>query len=126
MDSIKPPGSGRPYLEPPKDTRPSSGVAKGGERSGFDAVSETSRAQAGGAAAAPGLAGVVGQYRKADLKDPDKLEAMIQGSVKELIDLGLGGQASLSDTQKAQIGDFIGSDPIMRRQIEKYLERMLP
>jgi hypothetical protein len=66
------------------------------------------------------------QYRKADLKDPAKLEAMIQGSVKELIDAGIGGQTSLSHSQKQHIGDWMGGDPMLRRQIEKYLERVLP
>ncbi|MGH9720240.1 MAG: hypothetical protein ACRD8O_08510 [Bryobacteraceae bacterium] len=77
------------------------------------------------AAPTPGLESVTSRFSKADLNDPAKLETMVRSSVDELINAQFGGQPPLTEAQKAQIGDFMSSDPLIRRQIERYLERVL-
>ena len=118
---IKPPGSGRPFFEPSKDNL---GVDK---KPGDSFVEARRQAETSSSAAVSGggLTGTTPQFRKADLQDKDKLESLIRGSVGELIDSKAGLTGQLADSQKAVLVDFMSGDPTIRRQIERYMEKVL-
>lgn len=68
------------------------------------------------------LPGVAAQFTKADLRDPDSLENALRCSIQEL--LGRDPRP-LSSEQRAALGDWMQNDPLIRRQLERYLEKIL-
>ena len=119
---IKPPGPGKPFFEPGKELGE---IGKKRDDVFAGAVTRPVAGEAETSAPSPGLSGVATRFSKLDLQDPEKLESIIQSSVKELLDTEFGQQFGLSEAQRAQIGNWMGGDPMLRRQIERYLERVL-
>ena len=66
---------------------------------------------------------ITAQFRKADLRDPAKLELLIRGCADELIASARDITGPISDAQRASLVDFMSADPTLRRQIERYLEK---
>jgi hypothetical protein len=59
------------------------------------------------------------------LQDPAKLDVVVRVLVSELIDSGQSATGPLSGTDKESLLDFISGDPLIRRQIETYLQKVL-
>jgi hypothetical protein len=68
---------------------------------------------------------VVAGYTKADLDDNGKLDTLMRGSIRALIDGQSGVTGQLSDAGKQQITDWMMSDPAMSSRIRTFLERIL-
>ena len=117
-NEIKPPGGFGPFIDPAADTS----VDRTGQANfpkAKDAVSSSDSTSA----PLHGLA-VVAQFSKAELQDPEKLEGMVRASVSELVDTqGLTGPLSAADKQS--LVDFLSHDPLVRRQVESYLRKVL-
>jgi hypothetical protein len=69
--------------------------------------------------------GVVGQFSKAALDDPAKLETIVRACVVELIDSTQGVTGALSAVDKQAMAEFLSTDPLLRGQIESYLRKVL-
>jgi hypothetical protein len=113
---INPPGM------PPDSPR---GAADGVGRqiNSFPARSVEREPAAGASQAAP--AGVAGRYTKADLADPKTLESIVLQAIEEMIEAEPGAAARLSAAEKRHVAEFMAGDPAMRRQIERWLEKVL-
>jgi len=116
---IKRPGLGLPPLDRARGPREA-----GKPQADFAAQR---RAQAESSAPVPEssgiLPGVAARFTKADLRDPDSLEAVLQSAIQELL---LRDARPLNDHQRAVLGDWMRNDPLIRRQLERYLEKILP
>jgi hypothetical protein len=69
--------------------------------------------------------GVLTQFSKAALEDPVKLDVMVRACVTELIDSGQSVTGPLSSAGKESVLDFLSGDPLVRRQVEIYLRKVL-
>ena len=67
----------------------------------------------------------VAQLDKTSLQDPAKLDSAVRASISELIDTGKGLTGPLSDREKEFLTDFLAGDPLMRRQVEALLRKVL-
>lgn len=67
----------------------------------------------------------IGQFSKAELQDPDKLDGLVRASVSELIDSFQSFTGPLSAPEKQSLVDFLSQDPIVRRQVESYLRKVV-
>jgi hypothetical protein len=72
----------------------------------------------------PGLQAVT-QLNKAIFQDPGKLDAAVHSCVSELIDSGNSITGPLSTSDKQFLTDFLSGDPLMRRQVEGFLRKVL-
>ncbi len=115
INNIKPPGDSDPYLSP--DEQP----VNGKRDSRF--TEATSKPEASDPAAAS--LGVIGQFSRNALDDPNKLETMVRASVSELVEANQNVTGPLSDEQKQSLVNFLSEDPLMRRQVETYLRKAL-
>lgn len=118
MDDVKPPG-GNPGIrdclpDTPAEPKASGGFAAKDKLQSFGAA-EPQR---------PTLA-VASQFTRTALEDPAKLNDMVRASVSELIDSGDTITGSLSAAQKGSLVDFLSEDPLLRRQIETYLRKVV-
>jgi hypothetical protein len=68
---------------------------------------------------------IAGEYRRADLGNPEKLERMVRESARELVAGNTALAAGLSEQQKEHITEFLSADPSMRKQLEQYLAKVL-
>ena len=118
IDDIKPPGAYRPL-----DSDAEAPVAPQ-RRGGFSNGESEVRAP-DSAGAAPHVAGVAAQFSRAALQDPAKLDGMVRAFASELIDAGRGVTGALSGADRESLLDFVAHDPLMRRQIETYLQKVL-
>lgn len=116
---IKRPGGGIPPFDPVRENRETQKV-----KSDFAPLTRLTDASLTPAIDAPagGLGEVTDQFSKADLKNPQTLELALRGSIDELI---RRDPHTLTDEQRANIGDWMQADPAVRKQIEKYLEKVL-
>jgi hypothetical protein len=67
----------------------------------------------------------VAQFNRAALDDPAKMDVMVRASVSELIDARLNVTGPLSGPDKQSLVDFLSGDPLVRRQVESYLRKVL-
>jgi hypothetical protein len=114
IDDIKPPGGYRP-LDTPAETPVA--TTRG---SNFG-----SGVRASGSTDTPRTLGVVAQFSRSALDDSAKLQGVVRAVASELIDSGQSVTGTLSGTDKESLLDFISQDPLMRRQIEAYLRKVL-
>jgi hypothetical protein len=118
INDIKPPGGQDSYVGP--DDQP-----VGRKRDSRFAESK-SKLEASEPAEATGPSlGVVAQFRRAALEDPAKLDTMVRASVSELIDSGQNVTGPLSGPEKQSLVNFLSGDPVVRRQVETYLRKVL-
>jgi len=65
------------------------------------------------------------EYSRSDLARPDRLEAMLRSSARELVERNAGAARMLSDGQKDQVVERLAGDPVMRKRLEQYLSKVL-
>lgn len=68
---------------------------------------------------------VISQFKRSELEDPKKLDSMVRACVSELVESEQHLTGPLSAADKQALTDFLSSDPLMRRQIETYLRKVL-
>jgi len=117
IDNIKPPGGPGPFADPSAEM-PS-------ERKGNFADVKDSLPAAGFDPPAPAGLGALSQFSRSSLEDPEKRQAMVRACVSELIDSDRTVTGPLSDAEKQSLLDFLSSDPLLRNQIENYLQKVL-
>jgi len=119
IDNIKPPAGPGPSADPSAET---SSLPAG--KGGF--ADATGKLQTSGSAPpeTSGM-GVVSQFSRAAFEDPDKRQAMVRACVSELIDSGRSLTGQLSGAQKETLLNFLSQDPLVRTQIETYLQKVL-
>jgi hypothetical protein len=117
INNIKPPGGYDPPTGP--DEQPVAGK-RDVSFPAKDKVESSDPAEA----ARPTL-GVVAQFSRTELDDPAKIDGMVRASVSELVDSGLNVTGPLSGPEKQSLVDFLSSDPLVRRQVESYLRKVL-
>lgn len=117
MDDVKPP-AGNPGIRDCLPDTPAEPKATGG-------FAAKDKLQSFGAEAERPTLGVASQFTRTALEDPAKLNDMVRASVSELIDSGDAITGSLSAAQKGSLVDFLSEDPLLRRQIETYLRKVL-
>lgn len=119
IDDIKPPGGYVPFVDPSRETP----VESKRERSFTDAKDKLPASDS----SEPILSrlGVVAQFSRTELQDPAKLDIMVRACVSELIDSGQSVTGPLSGAEKKSLEDFLSGDPLVRRQIETYLQKAL-
>ncbi|HEX2600033.1 MAG TPA: hypothetical protein VHL05_14740 [Terriglobales bacterium] len=115
INNIKRPGGFGPLSESPTDTP----VDAKRESSFADA---TARVRETGA---ENSLGVISQFSKSALEDPDKLEEMMRACVTELIESQPNLASSLGTADKKTITEFLSADPMVRRELESYLRKVL-
>ena len=115
---IKRPGTGFSGFDPLRDAR-ETGQKKEAEFAGRMSATPPSTGQT---APSSGLPGVVSEYRLADLKSPERLEQVLRSSIDEMLSKD---PRRLTSHQKLVVGDWMQNDPTIRRQLEKYLEKVL-
>ena len=116
-NEIKPPGGFGPFIDPTADKS----VDSKGETSFQKAKDALGSAES--SSVPPNSLAVVGQFSKAELQDPEKLDGMVRASVSELIDSSQGLTGPLSAAEKQSLVDFLSQDPLVRRQVESYLRK---
>jgi hypothetical protein len=114
---IKRPGPGFPGFDPLRDARETGQKKETEFANRMSATPPSSQP-----AAAPGLPGVVSEFRLADLKNPERLEQVLRSSIDEMLSKD---PRRLTSHQKTVIADWMQNDPTIRRQLEKYLEKVL-
>ena len=116
INNIKPPGGYDPPVGPDEQPidgkRDASFAAKG-------------KVESSPEAAAPPTLSVVGQFSRTALDDPAKMDVMVRASVSELVDSGVNVTGPLSGPEKQSLVDFLSGDPLVRRQVESYLRKVL-
>jgi len=118
IDNIKPPGGPGPLLDP-------SVVATSGPRQSSFAEARDKLQASGSGEPNPSTLAVVSQFRRAALQNPAEREAMVRACVSEMVDSGQKETGPLSGAEKESLVDFLSADPLVRSQIENYLERVL-
>jgi len=118
---IKPPGFGKPPLGPTGE--PAEAAGKPGRK--FEpSVSEPPPLAVQGQGVVP-LPGIAAQCTRADLADPVKRETMIRSSLSEMMETRFPVLGAVPDAARKFLIDWMGGDPMIRRQLERCLERML-
>ena len=117
IDNIKPPGGPGPFVDSSAET-PSTRQSSFAEAKGKVQPS-------GSAEPATSSLGVVSQFSRAALEDPAKRQAMVRACVSELIESHQNLTGSLSGAGKESLVDFLSADPLVRGQIENYLQKVL-
>jgi len=74
---------------------------------------------------APGAAGVAGRYSRADLKDAGALDKIVREALGELVEAEWNSTIPISDADKRSVVEFMAGDPVVRRQVERWLEKVL-
>jgi len=67
----------------------------------------------------------VANLDKTVFQDPAKLHAAVRASIAELLDAGHSVTGPLSSSEKEFLTDFLSADPLMRRQVEGLLRKVL-
>lgn len=70
-------------------------------------------------------AGVAGRYSRADLKDAGALDKIVREALGELVEAEWSSTIPISDADKRSVVDFMAGDPVVRRQVERWLEKVL-
>ncbi len=119
IDNIKPPGGPGPFADP------SAEMPSGPKQQSSFAEAKDKLQASGSSEPAPSALGVVSQFRRTALADPAERQAMVRACVSELIASGQKATGPLSDAEKQSLLDFLSADPVVRSQIEIYLEKVL-
>jgi hypothetical protein len=119
IDEVKPPAGNRPISDPSLDATVEQ---KGG---GNFAEAKDKLQSAGGSDVSNETLRVAGDFTRAALQDPAKLDYMVRASVSELIDSGVAVTGSLAASQKGMLVDFLSGDPLVRQHIQNYLRKVL-
>ena len=119
IDNIKPPGGSEPFLDP--SAEPVSGDTR---QSSFAQARDQLQASGSGEPTPSALA-VVSQFRRAALRNPAEREAIVRACVSEMVDCGQKATGPLSGSEKESLVNFLSADPLVRSQIETYLEKVL-
>jgi len=120
IDNIKPPGG------PGLFTGPSAETPSGAARPSSSFAEAKDKLQASGSGEpVPSVLAAVSQFHRTALADPAQREAMVRACVSELIASGQTATGPLSDAEKQSLLDFLSADPVVRSQIETYLEKVL-
>lgn len=117
INNIKPPGGYDPPSGP--DEQPVEGK-RDGSFTAKSKVESSEPAQAGRS-----TLGAVAHFNRTALDDPAKMDVMVRASVSELVDSGLDVSGALPAADKQSLVDFLSSDPLVRRQVESYLRKVL-
>lgn len=117
-NEIKPSGGFGPFVDPAADSCAES--TQGNFQKAKDALSSVESSDA-----SPASLDIVRKFSKADLQDPDKLDGMVRASVSELVESSQGLTGPLSAAEKQSLADFLSQDPLVRRQVESYLRKVL-
>lgn len=68
---------------------------------------------------------VSGEFSKAGMADPARLDLMIRSSLREMLEREFPQALNLSAPQKEFLSDWMARDPIIREKIVAHLERVL-
>ena len=118
-NEIKPPAGFGPFVDPAGDNS-----VESNRDASFRKTQDGLRSSESPSTPTLGLA-TIGQFSKAELQDPDKLDGMVRASLSELIDSSQNFTGPLSPAEKQSLVDFLSQDPIVRRQVEGYLRKVL-
>ena len=118
-NEIKPPGGFGPFIDPAADNS-----VESRRETTFPKLQNTPLSAESSGTPLTSLA-AVRQFSKAELEDPKKLDGMVRASVSELVDSSQGLTGPLSATEKQSLVDFLSQDPLVRRQVESYLRKVL-
>jgi hypothetical protein len=116
LNDIKPPGLDGAYTGSVDQTS-----RKAANKNPTQAFAEVSQP----AADQPAPLKAVAHLDKAVFQDPAKLHAAVRASVAELVDSGHGVTGPLSSSEKEFLTDFLSGDPLVRRQVEGLLRKVL-
>ena len=117
IDRTKSPGGQAPFADAPAETS---------LEQKRDAKFSEVRDKLSASEPAPATRGqfVVGRLRRNELDDPVTFESVVRASVSELVD-SAPYSGKLSASQKESLIGFLAEDPLVRRQIESYLRKVL-
>ena len=115
INDIKRPGTYEPSFEAPAETSPGP-KGQGSFAATAAKVLESSSTKS---------LGVVTQFDKSALADPQKLDTMVRACVSELVDSGQSVTGTLSSSDKQSLLNFLSADPWLRQEVEKYLRKVL-
>jgi len=119
IDNIKPPVGPGPSADPSAEMpSPPAGNASFADATANLQTSESVPPEASGLV-------VVSQFSKAAFEDPEKRQVMVRACVSEFINSERSLTGQLSGAQKETLLNFLSEDPLVRTQIETYLQKVL-
>ena len=68
---------------------------------------------------------IAGEFRRADLANPEKLDRMVRSSVREMVASNTSVAAAMTEAQKEYVAEFLSGDPAVRKGVEQYLGKVL-
>lgn len=116
--TIKPPG-GTPFADAP------GGATDGAKAPAGDFFARKIEAAAPAETRPADAAGVAGRYSRADLKDSGTLEKIVREALGDLVEAEWNSTSGLSGADKRSVVEFMAGDPVVRRQVERWLEKVL-
>lgn len=116
---IKPPGSGKPFFGPSKESRE---TVKKPDKTFPKKQEVPSTAHQ---ASTNGLSGVTAQFKKKDLEDPKKTESIVGSALDELIRTQFSEMMQIPKSGRKLVADWMANDPIVRSRIVNYLKKVL-
>ena len=122
---IDPPGSGKPNFSPVDENqkiskRPERPFSVGRFQTGpLKGASLTEKAQQAH------FPGVVAQFSKNDLRNPQKVETVVRSSVQELIQTEFPQARFSSEEARKNFVELVASDPLFRSKLLGHLEKLL-
>ena len=119
IDNIRPPGGHGPLVDPSAET------PSGPNRQSSFAEARDKLEASDSAEPASSTLAAVSQFSRSALEDPEKRQAMVRACVSELIDSGQRVTGPLSGTERESLLDLLSADPLLRSQIETYLQKVL-
>ena len=119
---IDPPGPGKPNLNPADETqkiskkpeRPFS-VNRSGSPEGASLIDKAQQAR---------FPGVSAQFSKNDLRNPQKVEALVQASIQELIQTEFPQARFPSEEARQSFVKTLSDDPAFRSKLLGYLDKL--
>jgi hypothetical protein len=69
--------------------------------------------------------GIAARFTRADLNKPEKVDTMVRETVGELIQTQWSGKANLSPADQQNLVNFMAGDPMVRKQVERWLDKVL-
>jgi len=119
IDNIKPPAGPGPFVDPAAEAP--SGPE---QQSSFPGTVEKLQLS-DPSGLSPSALRVVSQFQRSALDDGAKRQAMVRACVSELVDSNQNMAGPLSGADKESLVNFLSSDPMVRSQIETYLQKVL-
>jgi hypothetical protein len=118
-NEIKPPAGFGPFIDPAGDNS-----VESSRDASFQKTQDALRSSESSSTPTPGLSAIA-QFSQAELQDPEKLDRMVRASLSELIDSSQNLSGPLSTAEKQSLVDFLSQDPLIRRQVEGYLRKVV-